>query len=195
MEQVASQAGFSKRTVYLYFKNKDELFITVAEQGLVILRERLEAVGVDDLSVQEGIRSILDTYLWFAREHPSYFRIIFQEPTPQMMANISEKLRRRVEEHEQACLGVVVRVTQKALAQGLISEADPMEIAGIFWGAVTGIVQLSMGGSQSVFTRRTREQLSQKAVWLLFEGMLKNGGGQGGGRAKKNAIRRGRLKP
>ena len=29
VEQVAKAAGFSKRTVYLYFKNKDELFLSV----------------------------------------------------------------------------------------------------------------------------------------------------------------------
>ncbi len=37
IEQVARAVGLSKRSVYLYFKNKDELFITVASEGISLL--------------------------------------------------------------------------------------------------------------------------------------------------------------
>lgn len=176
MEKVAARAGFSKRTVYLYFKNKDELFTTVAEKGLVILRERLEEIKVSQLPVQESISAVLDTYLWFAKKHPNYFRIIFQEATPEMIANTSEELRLKIKQHERACLKVVVDSVKKAIDQGLISDVDPGEIAGIFWGAVTGIIILSMGGSQTVFSRKTRETMAAKAVWILFEGMISTAG-------------------
>jgi len=176
MEEVARAAGFSKRTVYIYFQNKDELFLSVGEQGLNILREELSAVDTTSLSVEESIRTILGIYLDFARRHPSFFRIIFQEATAQMIANCPAGLRKRLEELERACLGVVVSVAEKALAEGLISGLDPWEVAASFWGAVTGIVLLSMGGSQTVFTRRTREELVAKAVWLLYAGMKTTAG-------------------
>ena len=60
MDQVARQAGFSKRAVYIYFKNKDELFLMVGEEGLVMLREKLEQVDIEGLSVEESIALILD---------------------------------------------------------------------------------------------------------------------------------------
>ncbi len=175
VERVARAAGFSKRTVYLYFKNKDELFLTVGEEGLILLRRRLEALNISGLSVEEGIRAVLEVYLGFAREHPHYFRIIFQEATAEMVAKIPEDFRRRLEEHERACLGVVVAVAEKALAEGIVAGIDPLEIAAAFWGTVTGIVLLSMGGSQTVFTRSSREELVEKAVWILYSGMRQTG--------------------
>jgi AcrR family transcriptional regulator len=178
VEQVARAAGFSKRTVYLYFKNKDELFLTVGEEGLVLLREGLEEIPVDQMGVEESIGAILDIYLGFARENPRYFRIIFQEATGDMIRRIPEELRHRLEEHERACLGVVVAVAEKAIAQGKIVGLDPWEVAASFWGAVTGIVLLSLGGSQTVFTRRSREELVAKAVWLLYAGMRRTGEGR-----------------
>jgi AcrR family transcriptional regulator len=171
MDQVARQAGFSKRAVYIYFKNKDELFLMVGEEGLVMLREKLEQVDVEKLSVEESIAFILDIYLSFAREHPRYFKIIFKEASSDMIGNIPEDLRQRLEEHERACLGVVVTVAEKAIKQKMISGLDPWEVAASFWGAVTGIILLSMGGSQTVFTQRTREDLVTKAAWLLYAGM------------------------
>ena len=171
VQQVAKSAGFSKRTVYLYFKNKDELFLSVGEEGLILLREQFESLDASRLSVEEGIRAILDVYLAFAREHPQYFRIIFQEATAEMIAKIPMDFRRRLEEHERACMGVVVAVAEKAISEGIISGIEPWEIAAAFWGTVTGIVLLSMGGSQTVFTRSTREDLVEKAVWILYQGM------------------------
>jgi hypothetical protein len=32
-----------------------------------------------------------------------------------------------------------------------------------------------MGGSQTVFSRSTREELVEKAVWILYKGMQKAG--------------------
>jgi TetR/AcrR family transcriptional regulator len=175
VEQVARAAGFSKRTVYLYFKNKDELFLTVGEEGLILLRRELEALDPSGMTVEQGIRAVLDVYLAFAREHPQYFRIIFQEATAEMIAKIPVDFRRRLEEHERACLGVVVAVAEKALSEGIVSGIQPWEIAAAFWGTVTGIVLLSMGGSQTVFTRSSREELVEKAVWILYAGMKTTG--------------------
>ena len=173
IEMVAREAGFSKRTVYLYFKNKDELFLTVGEEGLLILRERLESLDISGMSVEKAIDFILDVYLRFAAEHPHYFRIIFQEATSEMISHIPEAFRNRLEAHERACLGIVVSITERAIAEGIISGIDPWEVATLFWGTVTGIIFLSLGGSQTVFTRKTREELAKKGVQFLFEGLRK----------------------
>jgi AcrR family transcriptional regulator len=175
VEQVARAAGFSKRTVYLYFKNKDELFLSVGEEGLLILRQKLESLDPSKMTVEEGIRAVLEVYLEFAREHPQYFRIIFQEATAEMIRKIPIDFRRRLEEHERGCLAVVVAVAEKAIEEGIVAGIEPWEIAAAFWGTVTGIVLLSMGGSQTVFSRSTREELVEKAVWILYKGMQKAG--------------------
>lgn len=172
VEQVAKKAGFSKRTVYLYFKNKDELFITLADQGIQLLLEKLRALPLDDLDVAGSIESIMHAYVGFAREHPEYFRIIFQEATAQMIGNVSPDIRAQVAEHERACLSVVVQVVEKFMATGVIPQMDPWETAVIFWGTATGILLLSLGGSQTVYTRKSREELIEKATWILFQGFV-----------------------
>lgn len=171
VELVARTAGFSKRTVYLNFRNKDDLFLSVAEEGLVLLRGALEEIDTDQDGVESAITSLVRIYLDFARTEPHYFRMIFQEATPAMISNIPEEFRARIEEHERACLGVVVSVVEQGIAQGLLPESDPWGMAAIFWGAVTGIVLLSMGGSQTVFNRKSREELVERAVRLIYLGL------------------------
>ncbi len=169
IEQVSRRAGFSKRTVYLYFKNKDDLFLAVASQGLERLQVALEEVDVDGLEYEVAVESIMDRYIRFASESPEYFRFIFHDSTQAMIANASESVRERIAQQERACLRVPARVVEKAVAEGVVGPVDPQEAAIVFWGTVTGIILLSLGGSQTVLPD-TRPDVIRRAVRVLYYG-------------------------
>lgn len=171
MEAVARRAGFSKRTVYLYFKNKDELFLAVVEEGMIILRQRLEALGAEELPVEQAIEAFLDVYLRFADEHETYYRLIFQEATAEMVASVSEKQRRRMEDHERACITMMARVIESGQEKGDVGGIDPWQAGVIAWAATAGILQLSMGVSQTVFTEVPRDELIRRGVRTLYNGL------------------------
>jgi len=169
--QIAEHAGYSKRTVYLDYLNKDELFMTVCAEGGELLLEKLKKISFDDFPVEKYIDQFINVYIAFSRHHQEYYRMIFSESTPEIIANCSEALRTRVAELERACLGVLVEWAEMAMKKGFIPEIDPWEIAGIVVGSATGIVLLSMGGSQTVFSQKTLESLVKKAIWTLWQGL------------------------
>ncbi len=169
MEMVSRSAGFSKRTVYLYFKNKDDLFLAVASQGLDRLQAALEAVDVDALGYEEAVETIMEEYIRFASDDPEYFRFIFHDATQSMIANASEPVRERMAQQERACLRVPERVVDKGIAEGIVPVVDPQEAAIVFWGTVTGIILLSLGGSQTILPEK-RLDIIRQAVWVLYHG-------------------------
>lgn len=60
LEDVASRAGVSKGTLYLYFKNKEELFKAVVRSGILPVIERAEGlVGQFRGSASELLRSVV----------------------------------------------------------------------------------------------------------------------------------------
>ncbi len=179
IQQIASGAGYSKRTVYLDYVNKDELFITICVEGGELLLEKLTEIPQDELPVEDCIEQIIDAIVAFSRNHGEYFRMIFSEATPEMIANCSEELRGRVAALERECLGVVVAWAERAMREGLIARVDPWAIAGIVVGSATGIVLLSMGGLQTVFTRETLESLVDRAVQTLWKGLRVSDGSAG----------------
>lgn len=181
MEQVSRRAGLSKRAVYLYFKNKDDLFLAVASQGLTILQASLEEVDLGALSYEEAIEAIMERYIRFASDHPEYFRIIFRDASAEMVGNASEEMRQRVAEHERACLRVPARVVEQGIAEGIVPPVDPTEAVIVFWGTVTGILLLSLGGSQTVLPEG-RLDIIRRAVWVLYHG-FKNLPAENGGAA------------
>jgi AcrR family transcriptional regulator len=171
IQQIASQAGYSKRAVYLDYLNKDELFIRVCIEGGELLLQKLTEVPQEELCVEASIEHLMSAYSAFSREHSEYFRMIFSESTPEIVANCPEELQSRVTYLERACLGVLVAWTERAIRERFVPQIDPWEAAGILLGAATGIILLSTAGVQTVYSKETLESLVEKAVPILREGL------------------------
>jgi AcrR family transcriptional regulator len=74
MEEVAAAAELSKGTLYLYFKSKDELYLSIAHRSLAQLIERLEALPTEGRSGFQQLETVARTNRDFAREHPDRLR-------------------------------------------------------------------------------------------------------------------------
>ncbi len=183
MQQITAHAGYSKRAVYLDYQSKDDLFLHIAAEGMELLLENLQSIPIDELEVETCLKRITETQINFSRDHWEYFRICFSEATPEIIANSSEDTRNRVRELEHACLYVIVNVAERAIREKIVPPLDPWEAAGIFVGTVTGIILLSMGGSQTVFSKEALESLVFKAIWAIWTGLrsqaLENGENNG----------------
>jgi AcrR family transcriptional regulator len=171
IQQIAERAGYSKRTVYLDFRNKDELFMTLCAEGGELLLRKLDEIPADCLAVEVGVERILDAFVEFSREHREYFHMIFSEATPEIVANCGADVQASVAALERAVMMVMVRLAERAMREGIIADGDPWDTAGMFVGTATGIVLLSMGGSQTVFSRESLERLVKKAIWTFWRGM------------------------
>ncbi len=76
MDDVAREAQLAKGTLYLYFNNKDSLYLAVAVRGAVVLKEMMargvarEARGIDKAC------AVSFAYYEFSKQRPFYFRIL-----------------------------------------------------------------------------------------------------------------------
>ena len=76
MDEIALEAQFTKRTLYLYFENKEELFFAAALKGFKKLFEYLEKASE---GAQTGYARLVqgsNGYYRFYKEHPETMRLI-----------------------------------------------------------------------------------------------------------------------
>jgi AcrR family transcriptional regulator len=170
VEQISKRAGYSKRAVYLDFLNKDELFITVCAEGGELLHEKLNQIPRNEMPFESAIDQFVKVYIEFSRDHGEYYRMIFSEATPEIIANCSEELRERLDRVERACLGVLVEWAERAMREGIIPKMDPWEAAVAFFGSATGIIQL-FRGIQVIFSREALESIVRRTTWTLWRGL------------------------
>ena len=85
VDEIADHVGLSKGTLYLYFDNKEHLFISIIKEKTDMLlsgmREAIQGEGAYGKRLEQLVRS----WLGFFEEHRDYFKIIHSEKSRMRM--------------------------------------------------------------------------------------------------------------
>jgi AcrR family transcriptional regulator len=143
MDEIASKAELSKGALYLYFSNKEDLYVTVLHEGLKILFDRIEAVFQLDLPPDQLIRRFGEVRYRYYLDYREYYRIFFfrqhrdVDVTPQLLSHklVQENVDKGMRNF-QRFIGVI----QKGIDQGIFAPVDPRKAVVAFWGAVNGVL-------------------------------------------------------
>ena len=75
LDEIATVAGISKATLYLYFENKIDLFISVAERKLWQLSEVIQKVTTDYADPVATIKRLIEDELLFFSNNAAFFKV------------------------------------------------------------------------------------------------------------------------
>ena len=78
MDDIARDAEYSKRTIYVYFDSKEQLYQGIIYRAFRVLNamNQTSLKQCDHLNGLNRLRTIGDTHLEFIRKYPNYFRAI-----------------------------------------------------------------------------------------------------------------------
>lgn len=144
IRKLGDRIGYAPGTIYLYFKNRDELVREICVRGLADLAERmLPAMEIPD--ARRRLAALLNAYADFALENPQTYRLSFMENP----AFTHEMLRRAPLETEDGAgrkaFNRVVETLQELKREQRLDRADDEHLlAEILWTAVHGIVSLKL---------------------------------------------------
>jgi AcrR family transcriptional regulator len=74
LRQVAEEIGYTPTTIYLYFKDKDDLLLNVVYEGFKMFGESLEAGYRSSTDPLERFRAVGWAYFDFAMSYPARYR-------------------------------------------------------------------------------------------------------------------------
>jgi AcrR family transcriptional regulator len=141
INQIARRAEIGVGTIYFYYKNKEELFAALQEEGLEIMGNRIREAYDSGTNPEERLRKMAHVYLDFSTAHKEYFDIInYFLSSPDVI--FTKELKQEVDQQGDNILSVV----QKTIHQGIESDAfhdtAAHKSAIMFWGMLHGLVQL-----------------------------------------------------
>jgi AcrR family transcriptional regulator len=148
MRAIAERIEYSPATIYLYFRDKNELLGDVVHAGFELLGQYIEVemsgLGADP-SPTEQHRALGRAYARFALENTAYFRVMFELPTvPQIVCEGKSATLEEAQEPERRDL--LVQTIQRAMDAGLYQIRDARTGAMIAWGLVHGLTSLYLTG-------------------------------------------------
>jgi AcrR family transcriptional regulator len=112
LDEIAAAAGVGKGTLYLYFKNKEDLFAQMAVEGLDEMTERIRAIALMKLPFQERLFLFGREFSAFLARRQGVMRVMNQvQPAP-----VSKIFRRHLGRTIQA----VHALLQKGMDEGAL---------------------------------------------------------------------------
>lgn len=95
LESVADEAEISKATIYLYFKNKEDLFFTVIEEKFLDHIDSMRSVLAEAKSLEDTIQRMVNFDIRYVQEHHTYFLLMMHEHS-KVSSPLHRKLRQQL---------------------------------------------------------------------------------------------------
>jgi AcrR family transcriptional regulator len=141
MEDIAKEAELSPGTIYLYFKNKDELYASLSLRILQYLNIRLEHVGKETgLAAQEKIAALKEAMFDVYNFDPLVVINMFHLQSSETLRNLSPELLLEIKTLSRASLGTISDILKGGIAEGEFIDRHPVALADILWALFSGVV-------------------------------------------------------
>ena len=160
MNDIAQASGRGRRTLYTYFRHKEDIYYAVIEEELALLSEKMEGVTKMHAEPEEKIFALIYTHLSIIREtvlrngslRAEFFRDIW----------MVEKFRRTFDEKEH-------RILQLVLQEGIDKGRFRIENVGL----MTDIIHYSVKGLEVPYIYdRLGEGLTEDETYPIVRGIL-----------------------
>ncbi|MEA2062131.1 MAG: TetR/AcrR family transcriptional regulator, partial [Gemmatimonadota bacterium] len=137
MDEIAGESELSKGTLYLYFKNKEELLMAINERGLGILARMLEEALEKGLTGRKMLRKTGEAYLEFAMKHNDYFRAMMYHEGQIVPEQLDSDVVESCVEKGNQCISCMIRAIQAGKMDGSIKIAiDSYQLAMLLWATL-----------------------------------------------------------
>lgn len=137
MQAVAAQAGVAKGTVYLYFKDREDLLESAASEAFEDLVNRLQAVLARSAPLPETLRALVRTKIEFFDANQEFLRVHLDAGYPG--GAVAARCRRRRSPHHARYIELLTAYLENAVERG---EMRPLEPARVAWFLAEGVAGL-----------------------------------------------------
>ncbi len=167
IRMIAERIEYSPATIYLYFKDKNELFYEIMDRAFSLFFEYFSRVGhIQD--PMERIKALGKVYLQFVADQPFYYDLMFVIRAPMETQHTHETWPNGQRSHE-----VLTNAVQECIDAGHFQGHDPEALSLAIWSGVHGMATLKIRQRLSMYPEERQETLVDEAL-KSFNMMLDN---------------------
>lgn len=171
IRNIAEKIEYSPATIYLYFKDKDELFFAIHQIGFgKLLNEMSKAAIIED--PLEKVRMIGRIYIEFGLANPEYYDLMFIMRAP--MKALKEKTEaEQCWQDGEGTFNFLQSLMQECIDTGKVKGNDAQLLSMLAWSTVHGMVSLYIRERFGIMEMTEQELKTHmfKMVELMIAGM------------------------
>lgn len=154
IRNIADKIEYSPGTIYLYYKDKDELLYAVQKEAFTKMLEAFEEHATSR-SPWKRLEQVAFTYVNFGIEHPDLYDLMFIIRAPMNTAEEKGDWK-----NGDACFNFLMEAINECMEKGLLRYTDPRVAALSIWSMGHGLISLQIRCRFKVM-QLSDEQVSQ----------------------------------
>jgi AcrR family transcriptional regulator len=167
IEDIAKEAELSPGTLYLYFKNKDELFAALSIKILKYLITRLEKLCTEKGLMPGQRLTALKDILYDACAFDSWILInTFRLQASDTLQNLSPELVAEIDNRTHKIVAIMAEIFRQGMSSGTFIDRPPNEVASVLWAVFSGAVLFDE--SQRNMDENSRPLLTLDSAFDIF---------------------------
>jgi len=141
MEDIAKESELSPGTLYLYFKNKEELYASLSLRILQFLSIRVaQVIQADATSPPERLDNLITAMYEVYEFDPMVIINMFHLQSSETLRNLSPALLQEINTLSKKALDHMASIFRDGMEQGYFIACHPIALADIFWSLFSGVI-------------------------------------------------------
>lgn len=177
MDDVAKEAEYSKRTVYVYFNSKEQIYFEIMIRGYRLLMERLRTNLQKSAASNaiEELRQMAATLFQFSNDYSEYFGAImeYENSALDFQNGIPDQSREECYALGEELLGYFMNALKKGVAEGSVrSDLNIVKAALALWACILGV--FNTANKKKYYLENYHKIMSEDLVSEAFQLMIRS---------------------
>lgn len=143
MEQLAAEAGYSKPTLYGYFKDKDEVYFALVLEFMEKIVVKVDKAIDDKATFADTFTKICQDVFRLATRYPLYFEGLIGTINVNIKADDTPQIYKDIYHLGEVLNEKLIAILQQGKDEGIINAAlDNSAMLLFVWSSVAGIIRM-----------------------------------------------------
>lgn len=145
MDSIAKEADYSKATIYVYFKNKEEIISSITLISMKMYLDIVTKALSESTDMQWKYYDLCYSLVDFHKDYPLYCDCLLREINVDLELSETPKIYHEIYEVGEEINKVIGSLLEEGIRQGLIrSDINIIETVFILWAGISGIIKMAI---------------------------------------------------
>lgn len=156
LEDIADACELSAGTIYLYFKSKEEIYVSLLFESMELFANEIEKINNKNLSAANKVELVWNYFYKFYRKNPELFRIIMFINNEKLRESISDDIIKKINQISSKNFLLFSEILREGLIRKEEKKESLLNLSFILWSIFIGLV----------YFYETRENLGLRTNFL-----------------------------
>jgi AcrR family transcriptional regulator len=175
MDNIAREAEYSKATIYVYFKNKEEIISSITLISMKMYFNIITEVLAKSTDIYQQYYDLCYSLVNFHKEYPFYYECLLRKINVDIDLEETPKVYMEIYDAGEEINKVIGSMLENGIKQGIIrSDIHTMETVFFLWASISSVIRMAVEKEKylSKFFGITKEKFLQYSFETILKSIL-----------------------